>query len=177
MFVRLLWISILLLSYKDNVKCGHIRKKKPLHDNNMSSLVDLPDILQQQLDIIQFKAREKLIKSIAQFETNPFYMDSPDISDSQKYWLGQPFEDVVVALPLSKDLIHSSDGKGGEEKFFVAPDALRLTGSDFIVYGAGINKNANFELYLASLGASVFAFDCTVLEPMKEWWSIKFYSW
>lgn len=140
--------------------------------------INMPEILMRQYHHIQRKARQKLVKSIEFYEKNPYYLyDTIPLTEDQRHWLKYPFEDVMVSLPLAKELIHASDGHGGEDKYFVGPDALREIGSEFIVYGAGINNNANFELYLASLGASVFAFDCTVLQPKKEWWSIRFYSW
>lgn len=87
------------------------------------------------------------------------------------------FVDIERSLLVHPRFVHSSDGTGGNEKFFVGTRAIPRLGKDFVVYAAGIDNNPGFENYMArTMGSSVFAFDCTN-EPKEEWKDIHFHSW
>ena len=70
----------------------------------------------------------------------------------------------------------NSNGRGEDSKYFVGINSISSVGRDFIVYGAGIDNKPMFEKHLASLNASVFAFDCTNVAK-DDWKEFTFYPW
>ena len=112
----------------------------------------LPDLLYTEYTLHQKKAKHALVDAIALYASGKL---PPN-------WDRNPFDDVLVALPLHSSVVHSTDGKGGSDKFYVGPNAIRHLGREFIVYGAGIANDPFFEVEMARLGAAVYGFDCTV---------------
>ena len=49
------------------------------------------------------------------------------------------FENVKIALYIHPRLIHSSDGKGNWEKYFIGSNSIKAQGKSYIVYGFGIH--------------------------------------
>ena len=112
----------------------------------------LPDLLYTEYTLHQKKAKHALVEAIQLYASGKL---PPN-------WDRTPFDDVLVALPLHSSIVHTTDGRGGSDKFYVGPNAIRHLGREFIVYGAGIANDPYFEVEMAKLGASVYGFDCTV---------------
>jgi hypothetical protein len=91
-------------------------------------------------------------------------------------WDNTPFDDVLIALPLSPSICHVTNGIGGSDKYYAAPEAIKKAGKAFIVYGAGIAGDPFFENQLAALGADVYGFDCTC-PPQASWTEFHFHDW
>ena len=87
----------------------------------------------------------------------------------------RPFEHVVPAFYVHQHYVHLSDKKGGEQKYFVGGDSIRAQGKHFVVYAFGIAGYPQFENHMASLGASVYGFDCT--DYLRPEYKFHFYPW
>ena len=125
------------------------------HDDEhlfLSNSPALPELLYTEFTLHQKKAKHALLDAINLYNSG----------ETPPNWDQKPFDDVLIALPLSPAVVHTTDGRGGSDKFYVGPSAIRHIGSSFIVYGAGIANDPYFEVEMAKLGASVFGFDCTV---------------
>jgi hypothetical protein len=91
-------------------------------------------------------------------------------------WLyPRPFEHVIPSYYIHPKYVHLSDGRGDVEKYFIGREAITMQGSNFIVYGLGINGLPEFENYMVDLGASVYGFDCTDFNRPE--YKFHFYQW
>eukprot|EP01038_Epipyxis_sp_PR26KG_P017193 gene17193-23691_t len=108
-----------------------------------------------------------LISSISSYETNRSYSNTK---------LSGPFADLNIQLHIESKYVHLSSRPGGEDKYFVGPDYIKEIGKQYIVYSAGTAGYIDFEKYMASLGSSVYAFDCTDRKRV-EWTEFSFYPW
>lgn len=112
----------------------------------------LPEVLHSEFTLHQKQAKQALLDAIDLYSSGR----------TPRNWDRRPFDDVLIALPLHPSVVHTTDGKGGSDKFYVGPNVIRQRGREFIVYGAGIANDPYFEVEIAKLNASVFGFDCTV---------------
>lgn len=125
-------------------------------------------LLAEEYNLIEQEAYDVLEKSIRAYVNGT---EPPDAFN-----LGV-FADVRIALPLANSVVHLSDGRGDEEKYFVAPRSIAKRGKGFIVYAAGVDNRPVFERYMAEkLNNSVFAFDCTN-QKNPAWTTFEFYPW
>ena len=74
----------------------------------------------------------------------------------------EPFGDLMVSYPISSMLVHDSDHKGNEEKYYIGTRTIPEQKRRFVAYGFGAFDDISFEQSLAELGADVNVFDCTV---------------
>eukprot|EP01039_Chlorochromonas_danica_P003707 gene3707-4055_t len=74
------------------------------------------------------------------------------------------FEDILSSVLLESHLVPNT-----EDKFIIGPNAITSLGKNFVVYAAGIANDPSFEEYMASLGAEVHGFDCTIPRGNPRW--------
>lgn len=77
----------------------------------------------------------------------------------------------MISFPVPKGLFHEGSANQ-DDKYFIGTNTIKEIGKNFTVYAFGTAGVAKFEEYVASLGASVFAFDCT--DKMRSEWNGKF---
>jgi hypothetical protein len=87
----------------------------------------------------------------------------------------RPFQDVLVAYMTPSEVVHPSDGKGEDVKYFIGNSSIHAAGKDYIVYAGGINGVPTFENYMASLGSTVHGFDCT--DSNRPTYKFEFHPW
>lgn len=164
--------SFFLWLYLTKFVCGQDNFEKRILIPNIEHRGDLephkinfhiPHILQSEYDIDNKIAEESLSKGMKNPVT--FHGDNND----------HPFADIIVDVQVPDAYAHRGEGVEGD-KFFIGPRTVKEKGSSFVVYSFGCADSVNFELYMAKLGSSVFAFDCTV-KKKDNWNSFTFNPW
>lgn len=127
----------------------------------------LPSALSHELQIVEHNAFKLLLDAMEAYikKGEPITNLPPP----------RPFQHVIPAFYVHQRFVHLSDGKGGEQKYFVGGDSIRAQGKNFVVYALGIAGYPQFENYMASLGASVYGFDCT--DYLRPEYKFHFYPW
>ena len=136
-------------------------------DHSLIRTKFMPTILFHEHQLVESTALNILLNAMEKY-----LRDNEPITG----WLyPRPFEHVVPSFYIHPQYVHLSDGKGGEEKYFIGREAIKSQGTNFIVYALGINGEPQFENYMAGLGASVYGFDCTDFNRPE--YKFHFYQW
>ena len=137
------------------------------HAIKTRSMFGINSFLAAEYEIMERKALTTLLDAMERY-----IKDNEPIT---RWIYPRPFEHVIVAFPVHPLLVHMSDGKGAEEKYFIGTDRIRQLGKAYTVYGLGINGQPDFENYMAGLGSSVYGFDCTDHERPE--YKFEFHPW
>jgi hypothetical protein len=128
---------------------------------------NLPDILAAEYSLIEKKALSTLLDAME------LYLKE---NEPVTTWVHpRPFQDVLVAYLTPSEVVHPSDGKGEDVKYFIGNSSIHAAGKDYIVYAGGINGVPTFENYMASLGSTVHGFDCT--DSNRSTYKFAFHPW
>lgn len=115
-------------------------------------------------EALQTKAKELL--ETASRTLQPWNANVTDAREVRERSL-HAYDDIIVAVELNSDFLTRPDGIAGERNNIVGGNGLlRALNGSCVVYGAGIDYEASFEVSMSrDYGCAVHAFDCTMSGP------------